>query len=80
VPRQDLVGIENRKLFQRWGTKQVRQMVAAGHYEAEQRRPMLIWIAERDARSAKLKRWALIAGDVLAFVGFFFVLLGLEGA
>jgi hypothetical protein len=75
VTKQDLIGEENRRCFETWGLKRVRQMVAAGHYDAEQRQPMLIWLAEKDARLAKRKRVVLVVGVVLVFVGLFIALL-----
>ena len=76
MARRDRVGEENRRQFKSWGTKQVREMMTAGHYEAEQRRPMAVWIAEKDAALARAKRLAIISGIVIVFIALFIILLG----
>jgi len=50
-------------------------MVQSGHYDAELRRPMLAWIAEKNARLTRMRQALLIVGLVLFFVGLFIALL-----
>lgn len=78
--RRDLVGQENRKLFEEWGVKRVRQMMAAGHFEAELRRPMAKWIAERDASALKWRRLAIVAGTFFVLIALLAVVLGGAGS
>jgi hypothetical protein len=66
---------EHRRLFEKWGAAKVRRMAQSGHYDAELRRPMLAWIAEKDAKLSRMRQVALIVGLVLFFVGLFVVLL-----
>jgi hypothetical protein len=71
----DPIEEEHRRLFEKWGAAKIRRMVQSGHYDAELRRPMLAWIAEKNARLSRLRQVALIVGLVLLFVGLFVVLL-----
>jgi len=78
MSHSDPINEEYRRLFEKWGAAKVRRMVQSGHYDAELRRPMLAWIAEKNTRLARIRQVALIVGLVLFFVGLFVVLL--EGA
>jgi uncharacterized membrane protein len=71
--RRNPIDPEERKLFEGWGVKRVRQMMAAGHFEAKLRRPMANWLAERDARASKWRQLAIIAAIVLALATLFAV-------
>jgi len=53
MPKRERVSAEDRRQFETWGAKRVRQMIARGHYSAEQRRPMADWIAEQDSKTTK---------------------------
>jgi hypothetical protein len=66
---------EYRQLFEKWGATKVRKMAQAGHYDAEMRRPMHAWLAEKNARLARTRQVILIVSLVLFFVGLFVVLL-----
>jgi hypothetical protein len=74
----DPIDEEYRRLFEKWGTAKVRRMAQSGHYDAELRRPMLAWIAEKNVRLTRMRQLVLIVTLVLFFVGLFVVLL--EGA
>ena len=50
-------------------------MAQSGHYDAELRRPMLAWIAEKNTRLSRMRQLVLIVSLVLFFVGLFVVLL-----
>ena len=75
----DRVGTENRKQFKSLGARRVREMLRAGQFDADQRRPMSIWVAEQDAKSARLKRFAIIFSSVAIFVALFMAVLGAVG-
>ena len=75
MSRSDPIDEEHRRLFEKWGAAKVRRMVQSGHYDAELRRPMLAWIAEKNARLMRMRQALLIVGLVLFFVGLFVVLL-----
>ena len=53
MAKRDRVSKEDRKQFETWGAKRVREMIAHGHYSAEQKRPMSVWIAEQDSKTTK---------------------------
>lgn len=53
MPKRDRISAENRRQFEDWGIKRVRQMISGGHYSDEQRRPMSVWIAEQDSKKAR---------------------------
>jgi hypothetical protein len=53
MAKRDQVSTEDRSQFEAWGIKRVREMIARGHYSAEQRRPMSVWIAEQDSKTTK---------------------------
>ena len=75
MSHSDPIDEEHRRLFEKWGAAKVRRMVQSGHYDAELRRPMLAWIAEKNTRLTRMRQAALIVGLVLFFVGLFVVLL-----
>jgi hypothetical protein len=78
MSHSDPIDEQYRRLFEKWGAAKVRRMAQSGHYDAELRRPMLAWIAEKNIRLTRLKQVALIVSLVLLFIGLFLVLL--EGA
>jgi hypothetical protein len=78
MSHSDPIDEQYRRLFEKWGAAKVRRMAQSGHYDAELRRPMLAWIAEKNSRLTRMKQVALIVSLVLLFIGLFLVLL--EGA
>jgi hypothetical protein len=78
MSHSDPIDEQYRRLFEKWGAAKVRRMAQSGHYDAELRRPMLAWIAEKNIRLTRMKQVALIVSLVLLFIGLFLVLL--EGA
>jgi hypothetical protein len=75
MSHSDPIDEQYRRLFEKWGAAKVRRMAQSGHYDAELRRPMLAWIAEKNIRLTRLKQVALIVSLVLLFIGLFLVLL-----
>jgi hypothetical protein len=78
MSHSDPIDEQYRRLFEKWGAAKVRRMAQSGNYDAELRRPMLAWIAEKNTRLARMRQVVLIVSLVLFFVGLFVVLL--EGA
>jgi hypothetical protein len=66
---------EYRLLFEKWGAAKVREMARSGNYDAEMRRPLLTWLAEKDAKRSRGRQIVLIAGLILFFVALFVFLL-----
>jgi hypothetical protein len=77
MAKHDRVSDEDRRQFQAWGPKRVREMIAHGHYSAEQRRPMSAWIAEQDSKATKR---VVLVTTVLALVVLCVVIFGVAGA
>jgi len=75
MSHSDPIDEQYRRLFEKWGTAKVRRMAQSGHYDAELRRPMLAWIAEKNTRLTRMRQVVLIVSLVLFFVGLFVVLL-----
>jgi hypothetical protein len=66
---------EYRLLFEKWGAAKVRKMAQSGHYDAEMRRPLLAWIAEKNAKRSRMRQLVLITSLVLFFVALFIMFL-----
>lgn len=77
MAKHDRVSEEDRRQFEAWGPKRVREMVAQGHYSAEQRRPMSVWIAEQDSKATKR---VVLVTTALVVVVLCVVILGVASA
>jgi len=76
MAKRDRVSTEDRSQFEAWGIKRVRMMITHGHYSAEQRRPMSVWIAEQDAKTTKK---VVLLTTALALVILCVVIIGVVG-
>lgn len=73
---------EYRLLFEKWGAAKVWKIAQSGNYDPEMRRPLLAWIAEKNAKRSRIRQLVLMASLILFFVALFILLLeaGRRGA